>query len=103
MKDTKWQQLVRQAEELVRRGRPKRALALYLKVLKTNPDDTRILNRAGDLCARLSRNKEAVSFYKRAARLFSEQGFHDKAIALCKMIIRLDPTTIEIMETLAKL
>jgi tetratricopeptide (TPR) repeat protein len=103
MKDKKRQGLIHQAEEWVRRGRPKRALALYLKVLKANPDDTRVLNRAGDLCARLSRNTEAVSFYRRAALLFSQQGFHDKAIALCKMIIRLDPTLIEVMETLAKL
>jgi tetratricopeptide (TPR) repeat protein len=103
MKDQKRQALIHQAEEWVRRGRPKRALALYLKVLKANRDDTRVLNRAGDLSARLSRNTEAVSFYKRAALLFSQQGFHDKAIALCKMIIRLDPTLIEVMETLAKL
>lgn len=103
MKDQKRQELIHQAEEWVRRGRPKRALALYLKVLKAAPDDTRILNRAGDLCARLSRNTEAVSFYRRAARIFAEQGFHDKAIALCKMVIRLDPTLIEVMETLAKL
>ena len=103
MKDIRRQELIHQAEEWVRRGRPKRALALYLKVLKANADDTRILNRAGDLCARLSRNTEAVSFYKRAARLLSQQGFHDKAIALCKMIIRLDPTLIEVMENLAKL
>jgi tetratricopeptide (TPR) repeat protein len=103
MKDQKRLELIHQAEEWVRRGRPKRALALYLKVLKANADDTRILNRAGDLCARLSRNSEAVSFYRRAALLFSQQGFHDKAIALCKMIIRLDPTLIEVMETLAKL
>lgn len=103
MKEKKRQELIHQAEEWVRRGRPKRALALYLKVLKPNPDDTRVLNRAGDLCARLSRNTEAVSFYKRAALLFSQQGFYDKAIALCKMIIRLDPTLIEVMGTLAKL
>jgi tetratricopeptide (TPR) repeat protein len=103
MKDIKRQELIHQAEEWVRRGRPKRALALYLKVLKANPDDPRVLNRAGDLCARLSRNTEAVSFYKRAAGLLSQQGFHDKAIALCKMIIRLDPTLVEVMETLAKL
>ncbi|MGB6365361.1 MAG: tetratricopeptide repeat protein [Thermoanaerobaculia bacterium] len=103
MKDNKRQDLIHQAEEWVRRARPKRSLALYLKVLKANPDDTRVLNRAGDLCARLSRNTEAVSFYKRAALLLSQQGFYDKAIALCKMIIRLDPTLIEVMETLAKL
>jgi tetratricopeptide (TPR) repeat protein len=103
MKNEKRQGLIFQAEELVSNGRPKKALALYLKVLKEDPDDTRILNRAGDLSARLSRNAEAISFYKRAARLFSQQGFHDKAIALCKMIIRLDPSLIEIMETLAKL
>ena len=103
MRDDKRQALIHQAEEWVRRGRPKRALALYLKVLKANPDDTRILNRAGDLSARLSRHTEAISFYRRAARLFSDQGFHDKAIALCKMIIRLDPRLIEVMETLAKL
>ncbi|MGB5879883.1 MAG: tetratricopeptide repeat protein, partial [Thermoanaerobaculia bacterium] len=99
MKDNKRQDLIHQAEEWVRRARPKRSLALYLKVLKANPDDTRVLNRAGDLCARLSRNTEAVSFYKRAALLLSQQGFYDKAIALCKMIIRLDPTLIEVMET----
>lgn len=97
------QELVRSAERMVRRGRLEAAIAEYRKVLEQRPDDTRTLNRVGDLYLRISKVDEAVDLFSRAAEHFSDEGFFVKAIAIYKKIIRVDPTRIAVYEHLADL
>ncbi|MGB3563622.1 MAG: hypothetical protein WBC09_11290 [Thermoanaerobaculia bacterium] len=103
MKGTKRDVLISKAERLVLRGRKKRALAIYLGLLRAIPDDITNLNRIGDLCVRLNKTSDAAPFYRRAAEVLVDQGFYDKAIALYKKINRIDPTRVELLEPLADL
>ena len=103
MKGKKRDALIGQAERLVLRGRKKRALGIYLGLLRAIPDDTTNLNRIGDLCVRLNKTSDAAPFYRRAAEVLTNQGFYDKAIALYKKINRIDPTRVELLEPLADL
>lgn len=103
MKAAKRDTLISQAERLVLRGKKKRALAIYLGLLRVAPDDITNLNRIGDLCVRLNKANDAVPFYRRAAEILVDQGFYDKAIALYKKINRIDPTRVEVLEPLADL
>ncbi|MCP4202890.1 MAG: tetratricopeptide repeat protein [bacterium] len=91
------------AEKLVSRGRLEAAVKQYRKALAESPEDTGTLNRLGDLHARLNRVDEAVEMFTSAADHFTKEGFFVKAIAIYKKIIRLDPTLIEVYETLADL
>jgi tetratricopeptide (TPR) repeat protein len=103
MKGHKRDALLGKAERLVLRGKKKRALAIYLGLLRAVPDDITNLNRIGDLCVRLNKTSDAAPFYRRAAEVLVDQGFYDKAIALYKKINRIDPTRIEVLEPLADL
>ncbi|MFQ5528442.1 MAG: tetratricopeptide repeat protein, partial [Thermoanaerobaculia bacterium] len=91
------------AEKLVSRGRLEAAVKQYRKALEESPNDTGTLNRLGDLYARLNRVSEAVEMFSSAAEHFTKEGFFVKAIAIYKKIIRLDPTLINVYETLADL
>jgi tetratricopeptide (TPR) repeat protein len=103
MKGAKRDAQISKAERLVLRGKKKRALAIYLGLLRAVPDDITNLNRIGDLCVRLNKTSDAAPFYRRAAEVLVDQGFYDKAIALYKKINRIDPTRIEVLEPLADL
>ncbi len=97
------QEVIQSAERLVRRGRIEAAIDEYRKVLHEEPDDTRTLNRVGDLFLRLDKMGQAIDLFCRAADHFSREGFIVKAIAIYKKVIRVDPTRIEAYEELADL
>ena len=100
---TRREKRLQKAEKLVQRGRLEAAIEELHMVLKEAPDDTRTLNRVGDLYARLNRVDEAADLFSKAAERFSKEGFFVKAIAIYKKILRLDPTRIPIYERLAEL
>lgn len=95
------ERLLQSAERLVARGRLDAAIEELHEVLKAQPDDTRTLNRIGDLYARLGRVEEAVELFERAAKHFSDEGFFVKGIAIYKKILRLEPTRLDVHEQLA--
>lgn len=97
------QEVIQSAERLVRRGRIEAAIDEYRKVLHDEPDDTRTLNRVGDLFLRLDKMGQAIDLFCQAADHFSREGFFVKAIAIYKKVIRVDPTRIEAYEELASL
>ncbi len=100
---TKREQVVKVAEKYVAKGRIDAAIKEYLKVLKENPNDVSTLNRLGDLYARISRIDEAVRLFSQIASQYTEDGFLVKAIAIYKKIIKLDPTRLQVYESLAAL
>jgi tetratricopeptide (TPR) repeat protein len=100
---TKREQVVKVAEKYVAKGRIDAAIKEYLKVLKENPNDVSTLNRLGDLYARISRIDDAVRLFTQIAGQYTEDGFLVKAIAIFKKIIKLDPTRLQVYESLAEL
>lgn len=58
--------------------------------------DPLIRVRIGDMRRKLYRVREAVGEYVLAAELFAERGFVVKALALYRLVLRLDPSDVEI-------
>ena len=56
-----------------------------------NPENLFIQVRMGDLLAKLKRKKEAVAVYELAAQQFIQKNLFAHAIALKKIIFRLEP------------
>ncbi|MBI2413714.1 MAG: cyclic nucleotide-binding domain-containing protein [Deltaproteobacteria bacterium] len=91
------------AEGLFARGMYSEALATYEKIKAYGEKDPRIFLRMGDIARKDNDDKAAVNHYKSAAGAFGRLGFVIKAIAVCKMIINIDPTEEAVQKKLAEL
>lgn len=97
------ERIVQSAEKNLSRGKLDQALKDYLDLLKSNPNDAFVLNKAGDLCVRMGRPADAIGHFARIAESYSTDGFFLKAIAIFKKINKIDPTRLDIYERLAVL
>jgi CRP-like cAMP-binding protein len=84
-------------------GRWRKALEAYLVLERLEPKDGVWAQRAGDMYRRLDDTEEAVAAWKRATELYSRRGFLVKAIAVCKLILEVDPREREAQAQLANL
>ncbi len=68
-----------------------------------NPQNIHLQVRIGDLLERMGRRGEAVEAYSRASHEYARSGFLIQAIAVNKVILRLDPGQRRVQENLAAL
>jgi len=96
--------LLRQAKEAEERGRVADAASLLQDVARLDPRDYKTLHRLGELFrVRLNRFREAAAWYAREARVQEEEGFHGRAIALWRLVLRCDPSRVEAHERVGAL
>ncbi|MDP3937415.1 MAG: tetratricopeptide repeat protein, partial [Deltaproteobacteria bacterium] len=91
------------AQKQISKGNLDKALKEYQKILKSDPSDTSVRLKAGDLCERMGDRAQALAEYRRVASTFTSQGFYSKAVAVLKRIQKADPDQIEIHLELAEL
>lgn len=91
------------AQKYLVKGQMDKAIAEYEKLLKDDPKDVRTLLKIGDIHARKGDSKEACATYQAVATQYAEQGFFQKAVAVYKQILVLDPTQREILEKLGEM
>ncbi|MBI5235894.1 MAG: cyclic nucleotide-binding domain-containing protein [Deltaproteobacteria bacterium] len=91
------------AEALFDKGRFSEAFDAYEKIKPYGDKDPRVYLRMGDIARKLGDNAAALSCYKDAVRSFTKLGFVIKAIAVCKIIIAIDPGQQGIHDKLAEL
>jgi len=84
-------QLRQEATEATASGKYKRALAAYLELETLEPRDAQWPKRAGETYRRLNRDKDAMEAFTRAADRYAQGGFLVQAIAVCKLILQIDP------------
>ncbi len=94
---------VEAAQKHLGQGKIAHAIAEYEQILRADPKDQNALMTAGDLYVRLGDTSRAIPYFERLARLFLEDGFTSKAIAIYKKIVKLQPTETEPLERLADL
>lgn len=92
-----------EASEAVNKGKYKKALDRYLKLESVEPTQANWSRRAGDMYRRLNKDDNAVAAFGRAVDRYMKAGFLVKAIAVCKMILALEPEHSETLEQLASL
>ena len=86
------------------RQRKKRKLLNSLKEkARQNPQDCQVQVRLGDLLTKMGKEKAAIEAYLKAAENFAQHGFIVEAIAISKVIMRLDPLQREIPQEVSKL
>jgi tetratricopeptide (TPR) repeat protein len=95
--------VVQEAEKFVARGKVAAAIKEYRRLLAENPDDVTTLNRVGDLYVQNGESDEALRLFWEVAERYTRDGFHTRAIAIFKKVIRTDPTRLDAYERLAEL
>ncbi|MBI5491493.1 MAG: cyclic nucleotide-binding domain-containing protein [Deltaproteobacteria bacterium] len=91
------------AESLFAKGRYREAIEAYEKIMPYGAKDPRIFLRLGDIARKAADARLAVGYYNEAAESFTKLGFIVKAIAVCKLIMNIDPAREDIQEKLAGL
>ena len=84
-------QLRQEAAEATAAGKHKRALGAYLELETLEPRDAQWPKRAGEIYRKLNRNNDATHAFTRAADRYAQGGFLVQAIAVCKLILQIDP------------
>jgi CRP-like cAMP-binding protein len=96
-------QLRAEASEATSAGKYKRALAAYLELERLEPRDAQWSKRAAETYRRLGKDKDAVEAYARAADRYAQSGFLVQAIAVCKLILQIDPRNDDALMRLASM
>ena len=91
------------AAALLARGKLEAALGEYQRAVQAAPRDVMSRRKVAELLARLGRNGEAVRAYQLLAGRFAAEGRLLEAIALCKVVLQLDPRHEETQGTLSRL
>src|SRR5262245_14592068 len=73
-----------------------KAIAIYKKILKLDPESFDSMQRLGDLYARQDLLKEAREMYSGAARKHQARGDAAKAIEIFEKLVRLEPGSAEL-------
>src|SRR5512141_2575937 len=84
-------QLRQEAAEATSAGKHKRALGAYLELETLEPRDAQWPKRAGETYRKLNRNNDAIDAFTRAADRYAQGGFLVQAMAVCKLILQIDP------------
>lgn len=96
-------QLRAEAAEASAAGKHKRALACYLELEQLEPRDAQWSKRAAETYKRLEKNKDAISAFTRAADRYATGGFLVQAIAVCKLILQMDPKNDEALRRISSM
>jgi tetratricopeptide (TPR) repeat protein len=94
---------IARAHQYAAAGQFAKASATWRELLDGSPTDANVYNTIGDLCLKNRATVDAVEAYTKAARFFLQEGFHLKAIALYKKILKLEPERADICTMLGDL
>ena len=92
--------IIAAAQKYAGKGNFEKAIAEYQKVLKLDPHDIRTWLKMGDLYTRMGARSEATDTYLKVAEQYRRSGFHLKAVAVYKQILKLDPLLTDVYELL---
>jgi len=95
--------LKKKAQKAVMAGKYKNALDFYTQIHKTDEKDLRIFTKVAEMREKTDDIKGAVRAYTSIAKAYADDGFVVQAIAINKLILRLDPKQTEIQEKLRAL
>jgi CRP-like cAMP-binding protein len=90
-----------EAAEATATGKYKRALAAYLELERLEPRDAQWAKRAGETYRRLGNHKNAIEAFNRSAERYAQNGFLVQAIAVCKLVLQIDPQHVDTLRRLA--
>jgi CRP-like cAMP-binding protein len=76
---------------------------IELEKLFSIDQDPQVKVRMGDIRQKMNQKQQAVAEYLRAAEVFSDRGFVVKALAMYKLVLRMDPNNDRALDLMAQL
>ncbi len=89
--DRKIRKLRDKAEKLRQAGNLKKALDIYHELEKREPHEPRWPHLAGEAHKRFGEIHDSVEHFTNAANLYNKKGFDVKCVAMCKVLLAMDP------------
>jgi CRP-like cAMP-binding protein len=90
-----------EAARAVERGKWRQALELYGELERLQPTDAAWSKRVGELHRRLGQDREAIAAFERAVERYVGAGFVVQGVAVCKLILQIDPNHVAAVERIA--
>jgi len=84
-------------------GKYEKELGDLKKKAAQEPKNFHLLVRIGDLLEKIGKRGEALEVYRKASAKYGQNGFLVQAIAVNKVVLRLDPSQVKIHDQLADL
>jgi len=94
---------LQEAEKLVSQGKINQAIKRYFEILDSDSSDLSLLNTIGDLYVREKNVPEGLKQFYRLAEAYVQDGFVDKASAIYKKIVKLEPDSVDPLLKLVEL
>ena len=95
--------LKEEAQQAFSRGEWRKALECLQNHCAQEPKDLRAQLKVGEWLERLGQKKEALQMYRKVSKAYALDGFLPQAISINKMILRMDPSAMEVHDQLAQL
>ncbi|MGC8578475.1 MAG: tetratricopeptide repeat protein [bacterium] len=95
--------LIESANKFIARNQPDKAIKELQRVLELEPKNTQIALKIAELFLKLNNKEEAIKHYEIASNIFRDSGFYDKAIAVFRQILTLNPVSAQAYIKLAEL
>ena len=92
-----------QATKLFSKGKYEKAASVYGELCRLEPKDMQMRVRLGDACVKGGDKPGAIEAYRVAAESYAREGFLPRAIAVCKLILEIEPAHVSTQQTLAQL
>ena len=96
------EKVIQSAQKHAAKGNFNKAVAEYEKLLALDPSDTRTALRVAELYSRQGNGPRAIEMFRSAAETYRNQGFLQKAVAVYKQALNLDPENIPFTEALGE-
>jgi tetratricopeptide (TPR) repeat protein len=94
---------IARAAKLEGRGKRKKAIAEYKRVLAQESDNVAILVKLGTLLAQTKQLDEARLKFGAAAEIYEKQAFEDKALSVLRQAVAFLPKRVEFWERIGQL
>lgn len=91
------------AAQLVAKGRLEKAIEAFREVAAADPKDVATRQKLADALRKAGHDREAVETYREVADRYARDGLLIKAIAVCKVVLEIDPAHRETEQMLADL
>jgi predicted negative regulator of RcsB-dependent stress response len=89
-------------DRLLRSGKNNKLLDSLKEKAQKNPQNCQMQVRLGDLLVKMGKKEAAIRIYHDAAQKFSQRGFVQEALALNKILLRLDPLRKAVLRKVAR-